>query len=221
MDAWGTVGGETPPEGEQGKPKKSKTADSRAAESKKASKPQMMTARLALQTATLMRMVCSILLATWLVPTTASCIEPIMKARREYASKTKGMKGHSLGRPDQWVWGRLIYETALILKEKADGRLQLLQNYLKKYPTPVLLPRVIYVARLQDCFDEGKKRLSLRVEEAEHCEVGAVVAEVLTNYWKATLQEGGAPRGYLEREIQMLVDRKPKDGKSEGMEDDL
>ncbi len=176
-----------------------------------------LTSRLSLQNAANMRMIMGILLLTLLIPKAAPCCEAMVACRKEYSDLTKGKKGHKQGRPEQWLWGKLVWTVACDLKKRADDVSQqafkTLEDYLGRHPDPSDFSKAIQACQISECFEGGLMRITLRIEGDEGG-VAKIVIDYMCDVWSAKDSPGSGPRGYMERALQDEVDKRSPKKKS-------
>ena len=125
-----------------------------------------------------------------------------------YERETKGQKGHNKGRPEQYLYGILLY-TMFQQMPQTDENYVALNTFLTRFDIPTkFTSEEINYCQLSDTHESNEKRLQIRIGiNPDSLACFKALHEVLIADG-ATYKEGIAPRSGLERKLQAIIDKR-------------
>ena len=205
------------PEGKGGRQK----GKGKGKEGKGSEDEQIQVLTLLLKTAATVSRHQSYLVHTFLVPKASPIAERGLNAEQTYKDKTK-TKGHGLGKPDTYIFFRLLDEAQIRWKSEEGAELKPEFTVIEKFfeggkydkPKEFEFAPAISLCRVSQTFKGDQIRISMRVNtvrpDGKPIKELAEVVEVLM---KSIVDEGGyltdgpPPKSATERNIQKAIEK--------------
>ncbi len=161
----------------------------------------------------------AVVLTNFMIPSDHGLSNDIGAANASHGEKAYGIKGHTLGLTDLWVWHAPCTHVLNRLKASPPQLTEAQTEFLKKFDehvttsTPSTLSGLVQHAYLvkPNYYKPEVQRLELGI-----CNTLILVMDLLTVYIQSIggrKLEGKAPRGELEREMSKLLNDFGKGGK--------
>eukprot|EP00929_Paragymnodinium_shiwhaense_P095458 TRINITY_DN56605_c0_g1_i1.p2 TRINITY_DN56605_c0_g1~~TRINITY_DN56605_c0_g1_i1.p2 ORF type:complete len:247 (+),score=69.85 TRINITY_DN56605_c0_g1_i1:56-796(+) len=195
-----------------------------------------LVSKLTLQTSHTARVLKSITMQTWILKTDTPIVKAAIKAGQDYASHVKDMdkdkREEEVGLAHVHILSAIMDAIVVMEKEKGNTKMETenirvakgaalpLQNFIDscagKNPQQVSthVHNQCSFVRTSKMFKKPNKAETTRLELHAipgtdfHTNVMPVISTYLKETCAGRLTEGVAPRGYLEHEIQKILDRK-------------